>query len=91
MIALLTQKLKFAEARVEIMVTKVRLSTNLSKVNGVSSAIVVTTVTVGKMANAMEVTVVTDKTEREMTTMLKDIRAETMKTNVTAKTIVTNK
>ena len=43
------------------MVTKVRLSTNLIKVNGVSSAIVVTAVTVGKMANAMEVTVVTDK------------------------------
>ena len=38
------------------MVIKVRLPTNLSKVNGVSSAIVVTTVTVGKMANAMEVT-----------------------------------
>ena len=47
------------------------------------------TVTVGKMANAMEVTVVTDKTEREMATKLKDITAETMKTNVTAKTIVT--
>ena len=43
------------------------------------------------MVNAMEVTVVTDKTEREMATMLKDITAETMKTNVTAKTIVTNK
>ena len=54
------------------MVTKVRLSTNLIKVNGVSSAIiVVTVVTVGKMANAMEVTVVTDKTEREMATKLK--------------------
>ena len=88
MLALLTQKLKFAEARAEIMVTKVRLSTNLSKVNGVSSAIVVTAVTVGKMANAMEVT---DKTEREMGTKLKDITTETMKTNVTAKTIVTNK
>ena len=73
------------------MVTKVRLSTNHSKVNGVSSAIVVMAVTVGKMANAMEVTVVTDKTEREMATKLKDITAETMKTNVTAKTIVTNK
>ena len=67
------------------MVTKVRLSTNLSKVNGVLSAIVVTAVTVGKMANAMEVTVVTDKTEREMETKLKYITAETMKTNVTAK------
>ena len=88
MIALLTQKLKFAEARAEIMVNKVRLSTNLSKVNSVLSAIVVTAVTVGKMANAMEVT---DKTEREMVTKLKDITAETMKTNVTAKTIVTNK
>ena len=88
MIALLTQKLKFAEARAEIMVTKVRLSTNLSKVNGVLSAIVVMAVTVGKMANAMEVT---DKTEREMATKLKDITAETMKTNVTAKRIVTNK
>ena len=88
MIALLTQKLKIAEARAEIMVTKVRLSTNLSKVNGVLSAIVVTAVTVGKMANAMEVT---DKTEREMAIKLKDIIAETMKTNVTAKTIVTNK
>ena len=43
------------------MVTKVRLPTNLSKLNGVSSAIVVTAVIVGKMANAMEVTVVTDK------------------------------
>ena len=73
------------------MVTKVRLSTNLSKVNDVSSAIVVTAVTVGKMANAMEVTVVTDKTEREMAIKLKDITAETAKTNVTAKTIVTNK
>ena len=73
------------------MVTKVRLSTNLSKVNGVLSAIVVTAVAVGKMANAMEVTVVTDKTEREMATKLKHITAETMKTNVTAKTIVTNK
>ena len=73
------------------MVTKVRLSTNLSKVNSVSSAIVVTTVTVGKMANAMEVTVVTDKTEREMATKLKDITAETMKTNVIAKTVVTSK
>ena len=73
------------------MVTKVRLSTNLSKVNGVSSAVVLTAVTVGKMANAMEVTVVTDKTEREMATKLKDITAETMKTNVTVKTIVTNK
>ena len=73
------------------MVTKVRLSINLSKVNGVSSAIVVMAVTVRKMANAMEVTVVTDKTEREMATKLKDITAETMKTNVTAKTIVTNK
>ena len=73
------------------MVTKVRLPTNLSKVNGVSSTIVVTTVTVGKMANAMKVTVVTDKTEREMATKLKDITAETMKTNVTAKTILTNK
>ena len=73
------------------MVTKVRLPTNLSKVNGVSSAIVVTTVTVGKMANAMEVTVVTDKTEREIATKLKDITVETMKTNVTAKTILTNK
>ena len=85
MIAQLTQKLKFAEARAEIMVTKVRLSTNLSKVNGVSSAIVVTAVTVEKLANAMEVTVVTDKTEREMATKLKNIAAETMKTNVTAK------
>ena len=73
------------------MVTKVRLSTNLSKVNGVLSAIVVMAVTVGKMANAMEVTVVTDKTGREMATKLKDITAETMKTNVTTKTIVTNK
>ena len=73
------------------MVTKVRLFTNLSKVNGVLSAIVVTAVTVGKMANAMEVTVVTEKTEREMATKLKDITAETMKTNVTAKAIVTNK
>ena len=73
------------------MVTKVRLSTNLSKVNGVSSAIVVMAVTVGKMANAMEVTVVTDKTEREMARKSKNITAETMKTNVTAKTIVTNK
>ena len=73
------------------MVTKVRLYTNFSKVNGVSSAIVVTAVTVGKMANAMEVTVVTYKIEREMATKLKDITAETMKTNVTAKTIVTNK
>ena len=91
MIALLTQKLKFAKARAEIMVTKVRLSTNLSKVNGELSAIVVMAVTVGKMANAMEVTVVTDKTEREMATKLKDITAETMKTNVTAKTILTNK
>ena len=67
------------------MVTKVRLSTSLSKVNGVSSAIVVTAVTVGKMANAMEVTVVTDKTEREMVTKLKGITAETMNTNVTTK------
>ena len=67
------------------MVTKVRLPTNLSEVNGISSAIVVMTVTVGKMANAMEVTAVTDKTEREMATKLKDITAETMKTNVTAK------
>ena len=73
------------------MVTKVRLSTNLSRVNGVSSAIVVMAVTVGKVANAMEVTVVTDKTEREMATKLKDITAETMKTNVAAKTILTNK
>ena len=88
MIPLLTQKLKCAEARVEIMATKVRLSTNLSKVNGVLSAIVVTAVTVGKMANAMEVT---DKTEREMDTKLKDITSEGMKTNVTAKTIVRNK
>ena len=73
------------------MVTKVRLSTNLSKVNGVSVSNSSDGCNSRKNGKCNGSNCGNRQTEREMATKLKDITAETMKTNVTAKTIVTNK